>query len=628
TWLTFDITDDALIIENDGVFRAVDFERLQNLAGGGKRDEAGTTGAFGIGFIAVYQITDAPEILSNNTHWIIHPDAPAEQRIQERPAETHGTRFYLPWAFNGRSPIRRALRMEAVVPDQLDDFATSFGEAIELAVLFLTQLKTLTVMRNGRLLKQIERIQPQPDQIVLKDETGQQKKWILIQGDFDTEAAQLRHTYTWQIEAKRRSQVRVAVPTEALDRQGRLFAVLPTNDVTPLPFHINADFYPTTDRKRIHFDTGYQAKWNQAAIACAAKMVAEQIGHWQTVLGHVGFWQLLQKMTYTKQMAEENELADVFALFWQMVAPSLRDLPVLYTANQKWILPREGRLFMHRGDETAVSILTQLQIPIVHPDLTSYHQLMRLPELNTPSLIIDDIAAALMQLKLTKSTDLFTAPPFLRTLDQLKTLWQIIDKLLTRLFAPQENESALQALRPCAIVLTEQMTLERLDRVFQSKPEAKQLFPQVHWLHTAVSPTSFPGNKVQNFGVRQAVELLQEMPIDQLEHSWRMGQLDLPALFRWFESQQIEIFADDPLLQAEIRRLPLCPVGGELRPLTDLYIPGGFDDPLGLAGLLDLDAIGGRSQFLQDLGARELDFDTYVSIQMPHMLAQQLDIPS
>ena len=78
TTLTFNVTDEALIVENDGVFRPVDFERLQNIAGGGKRAEMGVTGAFGLGFIAVYQVTDAPEIFSNGRHWIIRPDAPPE----------------------------------------------------------------------------------------------------------------------------------------------------------------------------------------------------------------------------------------------------------------------------------------------------------------------------------------------------------------------------------------------------------------------------------------------------------------------------------------------------------------------------------------------------------------------
>ena len=38
TTLSFDITDEALIVTNNGRFRPVDFERLQNIAGGGKRE--------------------------------------------------------------------------------------------------------------------------------------------------------------------------------------------------------------------------------------------------------------------------------------------------------------------------------------------------------------------------------------------------------------------------------------------------------------------------------------------------------------------------------------------------------------------------------------------------------------
>jgi hypothetical protein len=81
-------------------------------------------------------------------------------------------------------------------------------------------------------------------------------------------------------------------------------------------------------------------------------------------------------------------------------------------------------------------------------------------------------------------------------------------------------------------------------------------------------------------------------------------------------------------LAQAIRQLPLCPVEGELRPLAHLYLPGNFEDPLNLAGLVDVAALGGRRQFLRDLGVRELDFDSYVHEQLPRALKQNLDLPS
>ena len=72
TRITFDITDTALIIRNNAVFRKEDFDRMQDVASGSKRGESGdrTTGAFGVGFISVYQVTDKPEIRSAGRTWI------------------------------------------------------------------------------------------------------------------------------------------------------------------------------------------------------------------------------------------------------------------------------------------------------------------------------------------------------------------------------------------------------------------------------------------------------------------------------------------------------------------------------------------------------------------------------
>jgi hypothetical protein len=254
--------------------------------------------------------------------------------------------------------------------------------------------------------------------------------------------------------------------------------------------------------------------------------------------------------------------------------------------------------------------------------------LLRRPEIGAAALAVQDVMDGLSALGIEPSTSLHKVNPPLTTLESWRQLWEILDTLIGRYLSPAEKDALLTQLNQCPLVLTDQMKLEYLKNVYRGTPETKALFPDAAWLHEAVPADTFPGRFIPNFGVRQAVELLAGWPPERLEESWQMGRLELPALFRWFESQQIEIFSDDPALKKEILRLPLCPVDGRLRPLAELYIPGNFEDPLDYTGLIDIEAIGGRRHFLRDLGVPELNFETYVQSQMPQVLANHPDLPS
>ena len=162
TRISFDVTDSALVVWNDTSFRETDFDRISDVASASKRSEAGdrTTGAFGIGFISVYQITDRPEIHSAGRRWIMRPEYEEKERIQQWPAPSinkdKGTLIKLPWAFLD-SEVRQELRAMTVDPAYIETFTEELRQSLPKAILFLKRLERIELLRNGNLVTRVTR---------------------------------------------------------------------------------------------------------------------------------------------------------------------------------------------------------------------------------------------------------------------------------------------------------------------------------------------------------------------------------------------------------------------------------------------------------------------------------------
>ena len=159
--LTFRFTDEALEVIDDGGFRACeqpndpdecpweaagerpcDFHAFRELGGASKAQDPTLTGAFGIGFLAVYQITDHPELFSRGIHWILD-EADESVTVCDgcgQPHRTTGTVFRLPWAKH-RSRLREALGAETVSAEDRRRLLRQFLAQIPEAMIFLRKLR-------------------------------------------------------------------------------------------------------------------------------------------------------------------------------------------------------------------------------------------------------------------------------------------------------------------------------------------------------------------------------------------------------------------------------------------------------------------------------------------------------
>lgn len=620
--IVFDVRDDALVVTNDGVFRERDFERMKRIASGGKREELNTTGAFGVGFISVYQVTDHPEIFSSGRHWTILPENDMSRRIEELDADTVGTRFRLPWATDPSSSVRKKLRNEPinVTETDLNNYAIELAEAVELAALFLKQLERLEVCRSGQSVLCVERAASEDGRrMLLEVSDGSESvlyEWTILQTNFASQAEQLRQKYPGQIEDKRHSRVTLTIADKRLDK-GRLYATLPTETALPLPFHVNADFYPSSDRNRIIFDSDFQSAWNRAAIEAAAECLAYNFEEIRDLLGPKEFWQLLSRLESCHRAVSSGDYDESFGHFWDKVSADLSERQIVYTSKGRWLRPEQTRLLESQAEREAADILENIGVAIVDDSIRSHFSLLR--RIGAPLLSIRDITTGLEETGLEEGCQLRSAPKGLGTVQAWQRLW----RMLTAMMRPgrlRENKAKADReedrLRTSPIALREDEKLVAPSSLYRADEATRQLFPMVPWMALCISLKGVPGDLICEFRVKQAIDCLQSVGPETLQGVANAGDLDLIGIYRWFAHHQEEIH-NVQSHQRDLTRLPMWPSSGRLLPLTELYLPTGFEDPLGISNILDVEKLQGLVDFVKSLGAKELDFATYVRKAVP-----------
>ncbi len=643
SWMSFNIDErqDALILDNDGVFsdcgnmeafecpwssdgihdHQCDFHRFRSTTSGDKRRQEGTTGAFGVGFISVYQITDRPELISAGRHWILQEDESEDKRIRvctscNKCSEPSlpGTRFIFPLA-RKESQLRRALKANPVPGDVTARLWKELERSLPVAMLFLKNLNTIEMKQNEVPRRKFEREREDDAIIISQGSPDKDRVYRLLQGDFQKEAEDLRFQHPDRIEAKRSADVVVALPEKMLSA-GLLCACLPAEKIPELPFHVNADFFPSNDRKRIILEDDYQSQWNREALLAAARTVAEAVPHMTEMLKAERFWHLVSTLHQLALRSRKDNSDHVWAKFWDALEVVLRREAVILTTLDNWTTADSGvTIRQHREEADNIEVLQGLGIDLVSERLRPYQPLLQ--SIGVPLFNIETLCSALTTYGLNDSVRLEDLPLCLKSDSGRAALWTEIAILLRRQKrTPREKSADNARLRAISLAPTIDKKLRPCNDTFRADTRATvSLFeslgleiPFLDGTEAAFEPLSYLCNE---FDAKSAVRSLEEGNPVTLQQRWKRGTFSPQELITWFANHYEQIVNEEDT-RRRLANLSIFPSASRLRPLTELVLPGNFADTLGLAELVDEDAVEGQREFLLDLGVKKLDFRTYV----------------
>ena len=653
-WICFDIREDCLIVENDGIFtdcgdciteeicawknnseidQMCDFHRFRRIASGDKRFQEDTTGAFGIGFISVYQITDSPILISNEYRWEIHPDRTPNKRIDvwtpqddgwRKKDEIEGTRFIFPWARKADSTVRRLLRVPSVDENIADTFFSVLLDILPKALLFLRHINAIELKRNGKIVTCITRAQKkQKNQVEIRD-GDQTSTWYVLQGNFESEANRLKDKYPTQIEKNKESTVTIAIPQNIKDTEGILCAYLPTQQPTGLPIHINADFFTSSDRKSIIL-RGYQEEWNRYAIQTAAEILCTELLSVRDYLEPQALWELIQRI---KSRYEEKN-PDFASPFWEQIQETIKDQPIVYTSQQKWIRPIDGYIPGTQEEEKVIPIFEDLDLPIVHPNLRPFYTLLIDNDIGVKNIVADDLAEHLFTHGITDIIPLKEAPIWLQSHENRKLLCWEIQQLLGRNIGNERRQNATVKFSQCTLILGQNHKLYPPKDIFRSDKDTEQLFKKVDSSLEFVHPTALDNllDLVRPFSLEDAIACLEDLDFSEICRQHPEEQLPI-SIITWFARPDFgDAFAENKELRRRFANLKIIPTGRELKMLKDVDMPGSFEDPLHIASIIDMQHLQLYREFLENVGAHPLTLISYVMQHVPNVFENETAIP-
>ena len=627
SYIAFDICDDGLRVTNDGIFSSCgdvgaadcrwlesdpehelcDFHRFRRVAGGDKAKSENVFGAFGVGFISVYQVTDEPELWSNGMHWTLSPARLAHERILSEPDEVNrpGTVFWLPWAPAAGSNLGTKLRRPPIDPaEHIHALEEQGPEVAERAIMFLQNIDSVEILRNGKRLSLVTKTEDGCELVVNRD--GVACSWLLLRGDFAEHKTEADAWLAGQLQT-RSAVTTVAIPEDPTEFKGLLFCGLPTRQPSLLPFHVDANFFPSSDRKRIDVEgESYQVEWNLAALRGAARAVAANLELIGRTLGHTALWSLIWRLY------AGNQRVDLQDIFWGAVEAPARSSRVVFSSRQEWRVPTETLYLRGPEEEANLPALEGLGLEIAHPDLRPYQPAM--VALDMKPVGAQAIANAVGAVATRERIDARQAHAVLAD-DRLRL--QLGDELSIRFMPGVEKLDRVSEvrgqLRGLALCLTLSGHLA-LPRKLIAAPSASEtaVLSSMGLASCLAEGAERNGSLIRSLVSSDYVLKTAQYVATLADKLGAEGYgKQLGRFFGWLHDDHLGDVRDSEVLQRLLLEAAIWPSNGSLRPLDGLSVPGGFSDWLGLAETVDAGFAPGVIEVATILGCQQLDVLTY-----------------
>lgn len=344
--IEFKFTSDALEVFNDSAFTEPDFRNIGAIASGPKRNDEGKIGTWGIGFLSVYHITDAPELESAGRRIVFDP---YQHKLPFQPSDVvRETRFRLPWrkqpselgkeieapTWSPRDIVGRQKHLEASIYSLIlfTRHVTQIGVYVEERPLAVVSLEKLTEENFGD-------FQVETWDITYK--AGKQHrddKWLCYRAEVP------EHLAVSGVTIKDR-EVRLAFPIKSskwLDEHvpNVLYNFLPVPTIpTGLPFHINGAFFPDNNRNTVLLDERShpkRARWNINVLGTLGELFLNAL------------YDLRERITEEESPRRFYELLPLVNKAWtvgEAVSRPFLDkagkLEIVWTSLDQWAKPRD-----------------------------------------------------------------------------------------------------------------------------------------------------------------------------------------------------------------------------------------------------------------------------------------------
>lgn len=636
--VVFDITDRGLLVINSGEFTycgdlhtrpcsfiasnnySCDYHRIADVGSGGKLSRGENIGRFGIGFVSTYQVTDHPEIRSSGVKLTLHPEE--GQWFIEPFEQTEGTTFFLPWADDPNTEARLALGVSHVSAAHIDQLVEDFQKVLRKSLLFLRYVRTAEVRRNGELLLACDLDRGDgSDLIVSFRPSGEVEQWHILRADVAEAAARLYASHPRLESLARGTKISIGlrIDPEPL-AEGVLYAFLPTEQSTGLPMHINADFFPESDRKAVIF-AGHQHEqaWNEMLIDAAAAELARDPEGLRTMLGDIQLWQILARAF---ELSKPSNYPTCFKRFWERLKVTGAQAHIALA--QDGSVQRPGGVFLPRGPLTSHQAKTLLEVGgrLVAEDLRPFQTAIN--QLGAPILTFDRLVTLLEQ-AMAQQVPGEVQVEAERLESFYRPLWSMVNDLLPEVVSTHPgSHPSVRPLLAIPFIVTEDLFAVTISQSFVAPAalaagRAASLLPRL--AIAAHHILGFPkiARLIRQLELGAVVNHISSMcATEAVDDVIGVEQQELRDLYSMFADLDRQSNVEKAVYQA-LRHLPIWLSSRGLIKATQALLPGNFTDPTGQAELLETSVLtdSAREFVSSKLGVQTQTIEAFVQNVLP-----------